>query len=68
MANVSATRRLSKKSRIGSAILKAITCFVLADIFILTFALFQISNGEQTGEWSAYWIWQAKIIVSIINL
>ena len=40
---------------------------VMADLFILSFALMQILAEGQTGYWSPFWKWQVEIIISVLG-
>lgn len=44
-----------------------LTLLALFDLLILFASLLQIGSGEGTGQWSGFWAWQAKQIISLLN-
>jgi hypothetical protein len=45
----------------------AVLIFAAADLMILFAALGQIAVEGRTGEWNAFWLFQAKAFVAAMN-
>ena len=50
-----------------TAIGNTLLAFALVDILILTFALAQLAIEGRTGEWSEFWLMQARFLINLVG-
>ena len=53
--------------KFASTILYTITALVIADLLILFTAIAQLGVEGRTGAWNEFWLWQARVFVSLIS-